>query len=218
MESARIAVLAADWEWSAATNPLRFSPNGGGMSPPPAFGAYAPVTCPVFLPILRGSEGAGGQLRIAETNLDFDDAVPSHPRIPLLRGQGSICAPVDALPMVNLQNQSAPGIAKNPPIRPLPNVSYFNSAAVSGKLERCPPQADAGVRETIEATGAKLWLLPPYSPDLNPIEQSFAKLKAHLRKAGERSIPPLWDRIDSILQNFTPEGCGFRRSRPCIPN
>jgi transposase len=47
----------------------------------------------------------------------------------------------------------------------------------------------AGVRETIEATGAELRLLPPYSPDLNPIEQSFAKLKAHLRKAGERSVP-----------------------------
>jgi transposase len=50
----------------------------------------------------------------------------------------------------------------------------------------------AGVRETIEATGAELRLLPPYSPDLNPIEQSFAKLKAHLRKAGERSVPALW--------------------------
>src|SRR3974390_1340012 len=65
----------------------------------------------------------------------------------------------------------------------------------------------AGVRETIEATGAELRLLPTYSPDLNPIEQSFAKLKAHLRKAGERSIPALWDRIGSILQNFTPDEC-----------
>ena len=65
----------------------------------------------------------------------------------------------------------------------------------------------AGVRATIEATGAMLRLLPPYSPDLNPIEQSFAKLKAHLRKAGERSIPGLWDRIGTILQTFTPEEC-----------
>ena len=48
----------------------------------------------------------------------------------------------------------------------------------------------AGVRETIEATGAMLRLLPPDSPDLNPIEQSFAKLMARLRKGGERSIPP----------------------------
>jgi hypothetical protein len=47
----------------------------------------------------------------------------------------------------------------------------------------------------IEATGATLRMLPPYSPDLNPIEQCFAKLKTHLRKAGERSIPALWDQI-----------------------
>jgi transposase len=65
----------------------------------------------------------------------------------------------------------------------------------------------AGVRETIEATGAQLRLLPPYSPDLNPIEQSFAKLKANLRKAGERSVPTLWDRIGTILQTYTPEEC-----------
>jgi transposase len=64
----------------------------------------------------------------------------------------------------------------------------------------------AGVRETISATGAELRLLPPYSPDLNPIEQSFAKLKAHLRKAGERSVPALWDRIGTILQTLHARG------------
>src|SRR6266436_3717676 len=47
----------------------------------------------------------------------------------------------------------------------------------------------------------------PYSLDLNPIEQSFAKLKAHLRKSSERSIPALWDRIGTTLQTFTPEEC-----------
>ena len=56
-----------------------------------------------------------------------------------------------------------------------------------------------------EATGDMIIVL--YSPNLNPIEQSFAKLKAHLRKAGERSIPALWDRIGTILQTFTPEEC-----------
>ncbi|MBM3489782.1 MAG: IS630 family transposase, partial [Alphaproteobacteria bacterium] len=45
---------------------------------------------------------------------------------------------------------------------------------------------------------------PPYSPDFNPIEQAFAKLKAHLRKAAERSIPELWDRIGAILDTWTP--------------
>ena len=74
-------------------------------------------------------------------------------------------------------------------------------------MDNLPAHRVAGVRETIEATGAELRLLPPYSPDLNPIEQSFAKFKAHLRKAGERSIPALWDRIGTILQSFTPEEC-----------
>jgi len=74
-------------------------------------------------------------------------------------------------------------------------------------MDNLPAHKVTGVREMIEATGAKLWLLPPYSPDLNPIEQCFAKLKAHLRKAGERSIPALWDRIGTILQSFTPEEC-----------
>lgn len=63
------------------------------------------------------------------------------------------------------------------------------------------------VREIIEAAGAKLLYLPPYSPDFNPIEQAFAKLKAHLRKAAERSIPALWDRIGSILDTFSAAEC-----------
>jgi transposase len=65
----------------------------------------------------------------------------------------------------------------------------------------------AGRELWLYPTIAKLWLLPPYSPDLNPIEQSFAKLKAHLRKAGERSVPALWNRIGTILQTFTPQEC-----------
>lgn len=67
--------------------------------------------------------------------------------------------------------------------------------------DNLPAHKVAGVRETLEATGAQLRLLPPYSPDLNPIEQSFAKLKACLPKAGGRSIPALWDRIGSELSS-----------------
>lgn len=63
------------------------------------------------------------------------------------------------------------------------------------------------VREIIEAAGAKLLYLPPYSPDLNPIEQAFSKLKAHLRKAAERTIPALWDRIGTILDSFPAAEC-----------
>ena len=63
------------------------------------------------------------------------------------------------------------------------------------------------VCRAIEACGAKLRFLPPYSPDLNPIEQVFAKLKALLRKAAERSVEAVWRRIGTILDRFTPTEC-----------
>jgi transposase len=63
------------------------------------------------------------------------------------------------------------------------------------------------VREIIEAAGATLRYLPPYSPDLNPIEQAFAKIKSQLRKAAERSITALWDRIGLILDDFPVAEC-----------
>jgi transposase len=65
----------------------------------------------------------------------------------------------------------------------------------------------AGVREAIEARGATLMFLPPYSPDHNPIEQAFAKLKALLRKAAPRSAEALWRRIGAILDQFTAAEC-----------
>jgi transposase len=63
------------------------------------------------------------------------------------------------------------------------------------------------VREMIEAAGAKLLYLPPYSPDFNPIENAFSKLKALLRKAAERTIGGLWDAIGRILDAFSPIEC-----------
>jgi transposase len=65
----------------------------------------------------------------------------------------------------------------------------------------------AGVREAIEAAGAKLLYLPPYSPDFNPIENAFAKLKALLRKAAERTVEGLWAKIGELLADFTPQEC-----------
>ena len=62
-------------------------------------------------------------------------------------------------------------------------------------------------RDAIEAAGAKLLFLPPYSPDFNPIEQAFSKLKAHLRKAAERTIHGLWDAIGRILDLYSPQEC-----------
>lgn len=64
-----------------------------------------------------------------------------------------------------------------------------------------------GVREAIEAAGARIEYLPPYSPDLNPIEQVMAKLKGLLRKFGERTYEGLWKRIGSLLELFTPDEC-----------
>ena len=70
------------------------------------------------------------------------------------------------------------------------------------------------VRRAIRKAGAKLFFLPPYSPDLNPIEQLFAKLKQLLRKAAERSIEATWQRIGALLDAFTPQECAnyFRNS------
>jgi transposase len=65
----------------------------------------------------------------------------------------------------------------------------------------------AGVRKAIEAAGATLLYLPPYSPDFNPIEKAFSKLKALLRKAAERSVDALWNRIGALLGEFTPSEC-----------
>ena len=63
------------------------------------------------------------------------------------------------------------------------------------------------VRRAIRAAGAKLLFLPPYSPDLNPIEQVFAKLKTLLRKAGERTVETTWKRIGELLDRFTAQEC-----------
>jgi transposase len=63
------------------------------------------------------------------------------------------------------------------------------------------------VRQAIERAGARLFFLPPYSPDFNPIEQAFAKLKALLRKAAARNVDDLWDAIAGFLDEFKPEEC-----------
>ncbi len=65
----------------------------------------------------------------------------------------------------------------------------------------------ASVRELIEAVGASLMFLPPYSPDFNPIEKAFSKLKAMLRKAAERTVSGLWDLIGILVDIFKPQEC-----------
>ena len=63
------------------------------------------------------------------------------------------------------------------------------------------------VSRAIRATGARLLFLPPYSPDLNPIELAFAKFKTGLRKAAERTIDDLWRRIGILIHDFSPQEC-----------
>ena len=63
------------------------------------------------------------------------------------------------------------------------------------------------VRRMIEAAGAELLYLPPYSPDFNPIENAFAKLKAMLRKAAQRTVDGLWSEIGKLVDRFTPREC-----------
>ena len=64
------------------------------------------------------------------------------------------------------------------------------------------------VRAAIRAAGARLVFLPPYSPDLNPIEQVFAKLKHLMRKAAERTVEATWMRCGKLLDQFKPDECG----------
>ena len=74
-------------------------------------------------------------------------------------------------------------------------------------LDNLPAHKPAAVREAIEATGAQLRYLPPYSPDLNPIEMAFAKLKALLKKAAARTVHDLWRAIAEALPRLTAEEC-----------
>ena len=74
-------------------------------------------------------------------------------------------------------------------------------------MDNLPAHKVAGARKLIEAANATLIYLPPYSPDFNPIEMAFAKLKALLRKAAARTRDALWDSIDAALTAFTPQEC-----------
>ena len=74
-------------------------------------------------------------------------------------------------------------------------------------MDNLPAHRRSSVRAAIEAAGATLQYLPPYSPDLNPIEKAFAKLKALLRKIAARTITELWDAIRDVLLEFMPAEC-----------
>ena len=74
-------------------------------------------------------------------------------------------------------------------------------------LDNVPTHKVKGVREALKAVGAGILYIPAYSPDLNPIEQVFSKLKALLRKAGARSRDLLWSTIGQVIRKFTAQEC-----------
>jgi transposase len=74
-------------------------------------------------------------------------------------------------------------------------------------MDNLPAHKGSKVRKAIEAVGAGLLYLPPYSPDFNPIENAFSKLKALLRKAAERTIEGLWRLIGDLIETFSPQEC-----------
>ena len=74
-------------------------------------------------------------------------------------------------------------------------------------MDNLPAQKASGIREAIEAAGAKLCYLQPYSPDFNPIENAFSKLKALLRAKAERTIYALWTAVGEVIDLSTPNEC-----------
>jgi len=74
-------------------------------------------------------------------------------------------------------------------------------------MDNLPAHKPTAVREAIHAAGAKLHFLPPYSPDFNPIEMAFSKLKSFLKKTAARTKDGLWDAIGQGIDTFTPAEC-----------
>ena len=74
-------------------------------------------------------------------------------------------------------------------------------------LDNLSSHKGKAVRRALRAAGVHLLFLPPYSPDLNPIEQMFAKLKHLMRRAAERNVEQTWRRIGALLDRFSPEEC-----------
>jgi len=74
-------------------------------------------------------------------------------------------------------------------------------------MDNLPAHKPVAVRQAIEAAGAELRFLPPYSPDFNPIEMAFSKLKAFLKKTAARTVDDLWDAIAVGIDTFTQAEC-----------
>ena len=114
---------------------------------------------------------------------------------------------------LRLTGMMAPMVVDGPMNRPT-FLAYVSQVLVpewrSGDvvmMDNLPAHKGSAVREAIEAAGASLLYLPPYSPDFNPIENAFARLKALLRKAAQRTIEGLWSLIGRLSEIFSPQEC-----------
>lgn len=86
-------------------------------------------------------------------------------------------------------------------------------------MDNLSSHKSVAVRDLIEAAGARVLFLPPYSPDFNPIEKAFAKLKALLRKEAERTVSGLWKLIGRLVDLFQPAECAnYFKSCGYVPN
>ena len=74
-------------------------------------------------------------------------------------------------------------------------------------LDNLPVHKGKAVRRAIRNVGARIWLLPPYSPDLNPIEQAFAKIKHWMRDAQQRTVEDVWRHLGALLATIEPREC-----------
>ena len=127
-------------------------------------------------------------------------------------GAASVCGSAFPTDIGKRQPSSALDAAR--PINRLAFETYVDKVLVPDLrkgdvviMDNLPSHKGPRVRELIEAVGADLLYLPPYSPDFNPIENAFAKLKAFLRKAAERTVEGLWTAIGELIDLFTTEEC-----------
>jgi transposase len=151
------------------------------------------------LAVLAGAyfgEGDGGDCRgLAEPDLEAGQ--PGD--LPYWLHAGSRCLPLGGGELADERCSLSPYVRQvlTPTLQPGDIVI----------MDNLPAHRRSGVRDSIEATGATLRYLPPYSPDLNPIENAFAKLKALLRKVAARTIDNLWLTIRDALPEFTSTEC-----------
>jgi transposase len=116
-------------------------------------------------------------------------------RLPAVQGGAVVVATIQPLVPSRYMSAAAPRLR-----RPLPALKRKDIVV----MDNLPAHKVPGIREAIEARGATLRYLPQYSPDLNPIEMPFSKLKAGLRKAAERTVPRLCRRIGSFARRLSP--------------